>query len=130
MNTQLLLDKGSIALSVACGVHCLALPVITVMSPALIGYAIADEVFHQWLAFAVLPLSVVALTMGCRQHRRASVVLTGLAGLLIILLTVMFGHDVLGETGEKIATVIGASTIAIAHFRNYRLCQQQHECGS
>lgn len=95
------------------------------MSPALIGYAIADEVFHQWLAFAVLPLSVVALSMGCKQHRSANVVLPGAIGLIAIVLTAMFGHDMLGETGEKIATVIGASMIALAHFRNYRLCQQQ-----
>ncbi len=127
MNTQLVLDKGSIALSLACAVHCLALPVITVMAPALMGYAIGDESFHRWLAFAVLPLSVVALMMGCKQHRTVSVVTLGAIGLLTILLTALFGHDVLGEAGEKIATVFGASMIAITHYRNYRLCQQHHK---
>ena len=127
MNTQVALDKGSIALSLACAVHCLALPVIIVMSPALIGYAIADESFHRWLAFAVLPLSVVALMMGCKKHRTNSVIALGVVGLITIFLTALFGHDVLGEAGEKIATVIGASMIAIAHYRNYRLCQQHHK---
>jgi len=128
MNTQTVLDKSSISLSLVCAVHCLALPVITVMSPAPIGSAIAEESFHLWLAFVVLPISLVALFMGCRHHQHRGVVTLGLAGLLVLVFTALFGHDFLGEVGEKIATVVGAGMIAIAHYRNYRLCQQHHNC--
>lgn len=130
MIIQTVLDKSSISLSVACAVHCLALPIITVMSPALMGSVFADESFHRWLAYVVLPISLVALFMGCRHHMRSGVVVLGAGGLLVLVLTALFGHDVLGELGEKIATVVGAGMIAVAHYRNYRLCQQHHDCGS
>lgn len=130
MTTQTLLDKSSISLSLLCAVHCLALPIITVMSPALTGSVIADESFHRWLVLVVLPLSLVALFMGCKQHKGRVVLSLGISGLLLLVFTALFGHDVFGELGEKIATVVGAGMIAIAHYRNYRLCQQHHDCAS
>ena len=128
MISQNILDKSSISLSIACAVHCLMLPVITVMSPALIGSALADESFHRWLAFVVLPLSLVALFMGCRQHKHIGTVMLGLTGLAVLVLTALFGHGLFGEIGEKIATVVGAGIIAVAHFRNYRKCKRHHTC--
>ena len=130
MNTQSVLDRSSISLSVVCAVHCLALPVITVMVPALIGSVFAEESFHRWLAFMVLPLSLVALLMGCKHHMRIGVVILGLSGLLVLIVTAAFGHDLFGELGEKIVTVTGASLIAVAHYRNYKLCQKHHNCQS
>lgn len=124
MTTQTICDKGAIALSLVCAVHCLALPVLAVMTPAIMGYFITDESFHRWLAFVVIPFSVFALTMGCRRHRRNAVVILGASGLLMLLFAAAFGHDILGEAGEKVATLIGAGLIALAHYRNYRLCQQ------
>lgn len=130
MSPQTILDKSSISLSALCAVHCLALPIITVMSPALIGSAVAEESFHRWLAFVVLPISLVALFMGCRHHQQRGVVTLGVSGLLVLVCTAIFGHDLFGEVGEKIATVVGAGMIALAHFRNYRLCRQHHNCRS
>lgn len=126
MIAQKILDKSSISLSVACAVHCLVLPVITVLSPALIGSVFADELFHRWLAFVVVPLSLVALFMGCRHHMRLGVILFGIAGLLVLVATALLGHDLFGEIGEKFATVVGASMIAVAHYRNYQLCKRHH----
>lgn len=128
MTTPAILDKGAITLSLVCAIHCLALPLLAVLSPAAMGYFITDEAFHTWLAFIVIPFSLVALTMGCRHHKSKTIALFGLSGMLILLLTALFGHDVLGESGEKIATVVGAALIALAHFRNYRLCQEHQNC--
>tara|TARA_X000000950_G_C13891376_1_gene650988 strand:- start:2055 stop:2198 length:144 start_codon:yes stop_codon:yes gene_type:complete len=41
---------------------------------------------------------------------------------------IVFGELLLGAAGEKILTVIGALTLAIGHFKNYRLCRQKIEC--
>jgi len=128
MTTQTIFDKGAIALSVVCAVHCLALPVLAVMTPAIMGYFITDESFHRWLAFVVIPFSLIALTMGCRHHKNFTVAMLGVSGLLVLVFAAAFGHDLLGETGEKVATLFGAGLIAIAHYRNYRLCQQQRSC--
>ena len=128
MTTQAILDKGAIALSVTCAVHCLTLPILAVMSPALMGYFITDESFHRWLAFVVIPFSVIALTMGCKRHKNSKVAILGLGGLALIVFTAAFGHDVFGEAGEKIVTLIGAGVISLAHYRNFKMCQEHQSC--
>jgi len=97
------------------------------MLPALSTNIFGDEIFHQWLLIAVIPTSLIALTMGCRQHKNLSVMIFGLLGLAILIPTAFFGHDLLGEAGEKIASVLGAAFIALGHIRNSSLCK---DCGS
>lgn len=120
------IDKLAIGLSLLCAVHCLVLPAALIMLPALAASAFGDELFHQWMLVAVLPTSLIALTMGCRRHRNMNVIAIGLPGLIVLTLTVFFGHDTLGETGEKIASLLGASLIALSHFRNHTLCRHLH----
>ncbi len=122
MSTRI--DKAAIGLSLACAVHCLLLPVAVVMLPTLAATTLADEQFHQWMLVAVLPTSLIALFMGCRQHGNTRVVAVGLLGLAILILAVYLGHGVLGETGELIASLLGASVIAFAHLRNHALCKR------
>lgn len=119
-----LMDKLAIGLSLVCTVHCLILPVLLVVLPTLGGTALGDERFHQWLLFAVLPISVFALSVGCHRHRNGGVLTLGLLGLATLTFTAVLGHDVLEEIGEKVASVLGASLIALGHWRNHRLCQR------
>ncbi|CAA0090005.1 Uncharacterised protein [Zhongshania aliphaticivorans] len=116
------IDKAAISLSVLCGIHCLILPVALVILPVLTTNIVADQHFHQWLLLAVLPTSLIALTMGCRQHLKMSVMVIGILGLTILSFTAFWGHDLFGETGEKIASLFGALLITIGHIRNHNLC--------
>lgn len=122
------LDQAAIGLSFLCVMHCLALPVILVISPSLASLPLADEHFHLWLVMLVVPTSSLALFMGCRRHRRWHVVFWGITGVSVLLMTAIFGHAVLGEVGERIFTVIGAVLVAIGHGLNYRLCRQIDCC--
>ncbi|CAA0108676.1 Uncharacterised protein [Halioglobus japonicus] len=125
------IDKAAIGLSMICAVHCLLLPVVIVMLPTLAATTFGDEQFHQWMLLAVLPTSLVALTMGCQQHRSMSVLAIGVVGLTILTLAVLFGHAWLGEVWEKAASLTGASLIALSHLRNHTLCKrQQCDCES
>ena len=128
-NWQGFADKAAIGLSSVCAVHCLALPVLLAIAPSLSAMGFADESFHLWMVVFVLPVSVFALTLGCRRHARYSLLLPGFIGLAILVLAALFGHALFGEMGEKIATLIGAALIAYVHLRNYRLCQQV-ECSA
>lgn len=121
-------DKAAIGLSLVCAVHCLLLPVVLVILPTLAASTFSDERFHQWMLVAVLPTSLLALTMGCRRHRNMSVMAMGLSGIAILTLAAFLGHDWLGESGEKIASLLGASLIALGHFRNHKLCRRL-QCG-
>ncbi len=118
------LDKVAIALSIACAVHCLMLPVALVVLPALAVSGFGDEHLHQWMLLVVLPASLIALTMGCRNHRRWSVFALTLPGLALLTFAALFGHALLGESWEKIASLLGSLLISLGHFRNYSLCKQ------
>lgn len=123
-----LADRTAIALSALCVVHCLVLPVVLVMLPALATLGLDNEAFHVWMTVVVLPVSALALVMGCRRHGRRWVLAVGSLGLAILILAVFAGHDVLGEVGERLMTVLGASLIAVSHYRNFRLCQRVEQC--
>jgi len=127
-NMQSFSDKAAISLSLLCTLHCLALPLAVALLPSMAALSLDDEAFHLWMLLAVMPISVFALTMGCKKHRRYHIVLTGSIGLFILAMTVFLGHEMLGETGEKALTLVGASIIALGHFWNYRLCNTHKNC--
>jgi len=93
----------------------------------VVSLPIADESFHKALIYLVIPMSIIAFTLGCRKHKNWSIMVWGLIGLTILALTALFAHDVVGELGEKLGTVLGSVFIIFGHFKNYRLCEKS-EC--
>jgi len=78
----------------------------------------------------VIPMSVIALLLGCKQHQDKTVLLLGLMGIVGLVTLAFYGHVVLGELGEKVGTVLSSLLIIIAHLRNYYLCREdtcEHE---
>ena len=121
---QTLSDKTAIGLSLLCTLHCLALPVILVVFPSIAALQLDNEKFHLWMIVAVIPTSIYALTLGCKQHKQPHVLAAGAMGLLFLILAVVIDERLLGDIGERMVTLIGAGFIALGHYRNYRLCQQ------
>ena len=119
----MLLDRASIGLSVICVLHCFATPILLAFAPSLLALPVADEKFHAVLIFLILPASLVALTLGCRRHGDMSVVYWGCGGLVVLLGTLLLGHDLLGDAGEKIMTVFGSGLVVIGHTLNFRACR-------
>ena len=89
--------------------HCLCLPLILSILPALGATFFGQEAFHVVLLWLVIPLSVVAHTMGCRKHKNWVVGVLGLVGLALLIVAAVFGHDFWG----KRASVLPPS---LAHF--------------
>ena len=127
-NLQIFTDKAAIGLSLLCAMHCLAFPLIIVLLPSLAALQLNDEAFHLWMVLAVIPTSVYALTMGCKQHKRYRLLILGVLGLACLISAVVLGETLHSESMEKILTSIGAGIIAYGHYRNYRLCQYQRNC--
>ncbi|MEM7304726.1 MAG: MerC domain-containing protein [Pseudomonadota bacterium] len=124
------LDKYAVSASMLCAAHCLFLPIMLSVFPALGTTIFGKESFHVLLLWLVIPLSVIAITLGCKQHKNWLVAMTGALGLAILFFAAIYGHDVLGHEGERVATVIGACVIAAGHLLNYKLCrsaQCQHK---
>ena len=120
---SMLLDRASIGLSVICVLHCFATPILLAFAPSLLALPVADEKFHAVLIFLIIPASLVALTLGCRRHGDMSVVYWGCGGLVVLLGTLVLGHDLLGDAGEKIMTVFGSGLVVIGHTLNFRACR-------
>jgi len=117
-------DKAAIGLSFLCAAHCLLLPVALVMLPSLAASIFGGEQFHQWMLAGVIPISLFALTLGCRLHRDLAIVFMSLSGMIMMVVAALFGHDLFGEVGEKVLTLLGASVLVLSHVRNQRLCRQ------
>jgi len=127
-STQVFTDKLSIGLSMLCAFHCLLLPFLLVLLPSWIAVQLGNEAFHAWMVFAVLPTSILALTLGCKKHKHYRLVVLGVIGLSCLLLAVVLGEDLLGHFGEKLLTLAGATFLAVGHFWNFRLCKKHENC--
>lgn len=125
---QLFTDKMAISLSFLCIAHCLLLPMILILLPSIAGLlAFDDELFHRWLIYAVLPISVIALLMGYLHHRQNNVFITGSVGLVVLISVQFLTASQLGKYGEVILTLLGSCIIAYGHLRNYQLrCKKPH----
>ncbi len=123
--TQAITDKLAIGLSLMCAIHCLALPLLLAFLPSMVALQLDNEAFHLWMVIAVLPTSIYALTLGCKQHKRYQLLILGAIGLTLLVMALMLGEERIGEVGEKVLTVLGAGFVAIGHGLNYRLCREK-----
>ena len=126
LNTRIA-DVVSISLSGLCTLHCLLLPSLLVLSPAIGGLFISDEYFHKALVFLTLPISTLSLFLGCRKHRNYAIGFIGAVGLIMISSAVAAEAllHIHNEYFETIATVAGSLFLVTAHVKNFRLCRQQ-----
>ena len=122
---QAITNKLAIGLSLMCAIHCLAITSLIALLPSLVALGLDNEVFHFWMIVVVLPSSVYALTLGCKKHKRYRLLILGSIGLTLLVMALFFGEERIGEDGEKILTVLGAGFVAVGHWFNFRLCQEQ-----
>ena len=125
---QMVTDKFAIGLSLICAIHCLALPLLLIILPSMMALQLDNEIFHTLIIITVLPVSIFALTLGYKKHKRNWLLIVGFIGLLLLVIAVILGEETTGEFGEKLLTVLGASFVAAGHLWNFRLCQQLADC--
>jgi len=117
------MDTAAVVLSGVCMLHCLALPIALTILP-IVNVSLLDEsTFHLIMMAVILPISIIALSIGCRQHKDKLTLVLGSTGLALLTITALFGHDLLGLAGERIVTSIGGLILAAAHIQNYRCCR-------
>ena len=121
-------DRLGFISSAVCLVHCIAGPVLLVSGAVLPAPLLTDELFHEVLFWAILPLALLAFGLGCWQHKDRRVLLLGVLGLAGLAISVSLLHDLLGESGERVVTVASGSVLMWAHLRNFRLCRSG-DCG-
>ena len=118
------LDKVAIGFSAICALHCILLPVALIFLPALSTTFLGSEDFHKALPYFVVPSSTIALFLGCKMHGKNHVYVYGAVGIGALLIASFFGHDLFGESGEKLLTLLGAGIISLGHIKNQKLCAE------
>ena len=120
--TQEASDKLAMGLSAICTLNCLLLPSIIMLSSSYISSQIDSEAVHGFLLFFAIPLSIFALSRGYKNHKKLSVLTTGLFGLAVMILAYFFGEAVSVKSAEQVFTVVGSLVVVYAHYMNYRTC--------
>jgi hypothetical protein len=121
------MDRLAIGLSVLCTVHCFATPILLSLLPSIGALEFNSEQFHFWILVAVIPTSLLALSLGCKKHKRLRYISFGVVGITLMLVAVTLGESLFGEVGEKSFTLLGSAFVAIAHWFNYRQCITSNE---
>ena len=116
-------DIFAMSCSGLCAVHCLFTSAALILVPIFGASIMEGDAFHHAILWFILPASLIALTLGCRQHKDRYVVLLGLLGLGLIVLAATRGEDLLGVSGEKIFTFVGSAILIAGHYRNFGLCR-------
>lgn len=124
-----MLDRISIGASLVCAIHCAVLPIFLALFPVLSFLPNDNHAFHEALILLIVPMSSLAAVFGCRKHKDKAVLYGIVSGLVLLVGTAYFAHDFVGESGEKILTVLATFILAYSHWRNYSLCRQQTCCG-
>jgi MerC mercury resistance protein len=123
------LDRLGAAASLACAVHCAAMPLLAGLLP-LVGMSFLASDQAEWLLVG-LSLCVGSLSLApsyARKHRQWRPVVLFTFGASLIIVVLLSGEE--GSRLEAPAMALGALLIACAHLINRRLCRSCAACHS
>ena len=126
MNNQLRSDKLAISLSLACVIHCLLVPSFVILSSGYYAATLDNEFVHNLILFFAIPVSLFALALGYKNHGAPQYFFIGITGLIILVMAVILGEPLYGETGEILFTILGSVFVVFAHYKNHQICKEIH----
>jgi hypothetical protein len=115
-----LLDRAGICVSAVCLVQCLVLSLTIVLAPMMSLGIFGSDLFHRLLLMLILPVSIGAFWLGYRSHRSLALLLTGLAGLALVLAAAVLEASVLPPLAASALTSAGGVTLIVGHWLNLR----------
>lgn len=121
------LDRTGATASFLCAIHCALMPLLVTALPLLGLSFLASEPVEWTLVACSAILGALALVVGYRQHRSASIF-----GVLGVALVLLIGGRVAEEGGIEvwgtILMVAGGLTMVGAHLINRKLCRTCVAC--
>lgn len=121
-----LLDQAGIGISVVCLIQCIALSVTIVLAPFVSLGVFGSDLFHRILLALIIPVSATAFILGYCGHGRASPLLLGGAGLVVLVGAAVLEAFGLAPLAASLVTSIGGLLLIVAHWQNLR----QRRCAS
>jgi hypothetical protein len=129
MKAKLGWDFLGVFFSALCVVHCLAVPLVILLFPA-IGLDIfpQEDLTHAILFGFILGIAGLAFWRGYRVHGQWRPVIWMAIGLLIILYATFHVHHQLGHMWEPVFAILGSLALIRAHFLNHhcKKCAYDH----
>lgn len=113
---QRFFDALAIGASALCLLHCIALPAVLLLLPALAAILIVPEAFHLAALVFAVPTSAAALLAGYRGHRRLLPAIIAGPGTVLLALGALLGDG----ASETVLTISGALLLSVAHVLNWR----------
>ena len=89
-----LADWTGLAASIACGIHCAAMPLLLSYLPSFGLSWLAGEGFHQWMTLACFLFAAAAFVPGWRKHKSLVPAFSGVIGITLLSLSAfVFGDE-------------------------------------
>lgn len=111
-------DGLAIGASSLCLAHCILLPALLALLPALTAIMSFPKDFHFWVLVAAVPTSAFAITIGHRRHRARTPALFAISGIAFLCISEIFVH---GSYVEPWLVSLGSLQLGFAHILNLRL---------
>ena len=130
-------DRIGMTLSMACAIHCLAMPLLLPLIPLLAGSFWVGETTELVIVIITLLIAVPTLLRGYLKHRKLTVPAMLALGLLLLALrpgAFHYGHahgHWHGHQEELLHFVFAALagfSLAIGHWVNLKLCKSCPSC--
>lgn len=123
-------DFFGILISGLCVVHCMAVPLVLVIFPA-IGASLfpSEDMTHAVLLAFILGVAGVAFVSGWRVHGQWRPVVWMAIGMTIVVYATFFAHKQLGHFWEPFIAIAGSLALIRAHYLNHhcKKCDHEHE---
>jgi len=118
------LDILGMILSLACALHCLAVPLILMFS-ALTGlHFLADPAIEHTVIMGSVVIAGLSLIPHYFHHRRKEVLIVATTGFALILI----GHCLGLVWLHGITVAAGGIAVALSHLLNWRYCRKIAAC--
>ena len=130
-NTIEVFDKVGSAASIACAIHCLAMPFVITVMP-LVGLSFFASEQAEWMLFAASALiATFNLCWGYRKHKSRKALTMAVIGLTLLTIGRLLDHHSQHHGGFDwyvLFLVAGGFWVAASHWINRKLCSACHKC--
>jgi hypothetical protein len=123
-------DFWGVFISGLCVIHCIAIPLIIVLFPAIgLRFFPQEDVTHVVLLAFILGVAGFAFVNGYRVHGQWRPVAWLVAGLLLVIFATFFVHRYMGHLWEPIFAIAGSLCLVRAHYLNHicKKCEHDHK---
>jgi hypothetical protein len=129
LTEQSIFSRLSLVLSSLCIIHCLSIPIIVILLPALAGFL--SSTVETIIILLIVPISAIGFFPTWRKHQNGRL----LAGYLVAITIMLTSHFVFHNIDlrihaiESILLIIGSVLLAFVIYKNNKhthVCKNPH----